>query len=93
VAIGDSEKHIAMVRTQINRIIKQAKYKEYPELDAVSATKAIAKLMKKHKFGVNTANHYRATLRAWSHWMMRNGRWPINTLATMQKLTIHRADQ
>src|SRR5689334_17023096 len=42
--------------------------------------------MKKHKFGVNTANHYREAARAWSRWMARNGRWPANVLEAMPKI-------
>ena len=60
-----------MVKTRLGRIINLAKLKEYSQLDSVVVTKAIAKLMKQHKFGVNTANHYREAARAWSRWMMQ----------------------
>jgi hypothetical protein len=63
-----------MTKFRLNHIIKTAHLKEYGQMDGVVVTKAMAKLMKKYEFGVNTANHYRATARAWSRWMALNGR-------------------
>ena len=85
-ALGNSEKHIATVTTRINRVIKVARLKEYGQVDAVAVTKAIGKLMKKHKFGVTTANKYAEAMRAWSRWMKKNNRWPVNILENMSKL-------
>lgn len=85
-AMGNSPKQVAGIKTRIGRVIEQAKFKEYSHLDCVLVTKAISKLSTKHKLGVSTANNYRESLRAWTHWMKRNKRWPTNVLEDLPKI-------
>ena len=85
-AAGNSPKQVDTVRMRIERVIKQARFKEYAQVDSVHVTKAIAKLKDRHKFGVATANRYREAMRAWTRWMKRNNRWPTNVLEDMPKI-------
>jgi integrase len=82
-ATGNSSKQIATVKMRIERIIKQAKFNEYAQVDGVKVVNAIDKLATKHKFGTATKNRHREAMRAWSGWMKRNHRWPINMLEDM----------
>jgi integrase len=83
---GNSAKQVATVRTRIERVITQAKLKEYAQVECVTVTKAIAKLSERHGFGTATCNRYREAMRAWTRWMQRNDRWPTNSLENMAKL-------
>jgi integrase len=85
-ASGNTEKQASMVETRIKRVIAAAKWKEYAQVDAVAAKKAIAKLAKDHSFGAVTSNRYREALRAWSRWMKRNRRWPSHVLEDFAKI-------
>ncbi len=85
-ALGNSEKQIATVTTRINRVIKAAKLKEYGQVDPVVITKAVRKLMKQYKFGVTTGNKYIEAMRAWTRWMQKHNRWPVNNLENLSKL-------
>ncbi len=84
--LGNSGKQVATVTTRINRVIKATRWKEYGQIDGVAVQKAVGKLMKKHKFGVTTGNKYIEAMRAWSRWMFKNNRWPVNILENLGKL-------
>jgi site-specific recombinase XerC len=84
-ATGNSAKQVATVKMRIERVIKQAKLKEYSHIESIVVTKAIAKLSEQHGFGTVTCNRYREAMRAWSRWMCRNDRWPTNPLQNMAK--------
>jgi integrase len=86
IAIGNTRRQACLVQRRIERVLAEAKITEYSQLDAVRAVKAIASLQAKGEFSTTTtANRYREALRAWSRWMKRHGRWPMNVLEEMPK--------
>jgi hypothetical protein len=66
-ASGNTEKQVSTVKMRIKRVIAEAKWKEFVQVDAVAAKKAIAKLAKEHRFGAVTSNRYRAAGRDIAH--------------------------
>lgn len=86
LALGNTQKHSEMIKRRINRVISEAKFSDYAHIDAVRVTKAISQLNHKGEFNTTaTANKYREAMRAWSRWMLKNGRWPTNPLEFMPK--------
>lgn len=86
IAQGNTRRQASLVQRRIERVLAEAKITEYSQLDAVKAVKAIASLQAKGEFSTTTtANRYRECLRAWSRWMKRHGRWPVNVLEEMPK--------
>ena len=66
-ATGNSAKQVATVKMRIERVIKQAKLKEYSHIESIIVTKAIAKLSEQHGFGVVTCNRYRRSNEGMEH--------------------------
>lgn len=86
VAQGNTRRQADLVKHRIERILTEAKLTEYAQLDSVKVTKAIAKLQAKGEFTTTTtSNRYREAARAWSRWMVKNGRWPNNPLEFMPR--------
>lgn len=86
IAQGNTRRQASLVQRRIERVLAEAKITEYSQLDAVKAVKAIASLQAKGEFSTTTtANRYREALRAWSRWMKRHGRWPMNVLEEMPR--------
>jgi len=86
IAVGNTRRQADLVKGRIERIITEAGFIEYSQLDSVQVTKAIAQLRAKEEFTTTvTANRYREAARAWSRWMALNGRWPENPLQYMAK--------
>lgn len=86
-AAGNCRQYVREVKFRIKRIIGHAGYETYSELDAVTATKAIADLMKAGDIKtVTTANKYREALRGWSRWMRQHGRWARDPLENMPRI-------
>ena len=87
LAMGNTEKQVALVKTRISAVIAEAGFREYRELDGVRVARAIRALLDKPRFNtVATANKYVEAMRAWTRWMMLNDRWDRDPLATVQKL-------
>ena len=87
LAVGNTEKQVTLVTTRISAIIAEAGIREYRELDSVRVVQAIRALLDKKKFKtIATANKYVEAARAWTRWMMFNGRWNCDPLAKLQKL-------
>ena len=87
LAIGNTEKRANLVKSRIERVNKQAGFTVYAELDAVKVTKAIKDLQRKGQFTTTaTANKYVEALRAWTRWLLLNGRWDCDPLATAPKI-------
>ena len=86
VAQGNTHRQANLVKHRIERVLTEAKLTDYAHLGAVKVTKAIASLQAKGEFSTTTtANRYREGLRAWSRWMKRHGRWPVNVLEEMPR--------
>lgn len=86
IAQGNTARQADLVTHRIERVLAEAKITEYAQLDAVKVTKAIAKLQTKGEFRTTTtSNRYREAARAWSRWMVKNGRWPSNPLEFMPR--------
>jgi site-specific recombinase XerD len=85
-AQGNNARHVTLVGRQIQRVIAQAKFKEFAQVEPVAVTRAIAKLMAKHGFTVITANRNVDAMRARTHWMCRNNRWPTNPLEKLAQI-------
>lgn len=87
LAVGNTEKQVDLVKARIERVIKQAGFTAYSELDAVKVTKAVKDLQRKGQFTTTaTANKYVEALRAWTRWSLLNGRWDYDPLATAPKI-------
>ncbi|WP_428307972.1 tyrosine-type recombinase/integrase [Lacipirellula sp.] len=85
-AQGNTRRQADLVKHRLERVLTEARLTEYAQLDPVKVTKAIADLKAKEEFTtVATANKYREAMRAWSRWMVKNGRWPNNPLEFMPK--------
>jgi integrase len=85
--VGNTAKQTLLVRTRIEHVISEAGWTEYQQVDAVTAVAAISSLRKREVITtVTTANKYREAVRAWSRWMKKNGRWPVNVLEDMPKI-------
>lgn len=85
-AMGNSKKHVALVKYRIDRVISEARLVEYRQLDTVRVAKAISRLTtQEHLATVATKNKYREAMRAFSRWMYKCGRWPTNPLELLAK--------
>lgn len=86
-AIGNTEKQASLVKTRIELIVARASFSEYAHIDAVKVTKAINDLKGEGQFQTtSTANKYLEAMRAWTHWMLLNGRWDRDPLAIIPKI-------
>lgn len=86
IAVGNTIKQAKLVRGRIERIIAQAGFTEYAQLDSVKVAKAISELGDKEEFStLATKNKYCEAARAWSRWMYRYGRWPDHRLELLPK--------
>jgi len=86
-AIGNTEKQVGLVKTRIELVISRAYFVEYNQIDAVKVTKAINDLKSEGQFKTTaTANKYLEAMRAWTRWMLLNGRWDRDPLVTARKI-------
>ena len=87
LAMGNTDKQVALVKTRISAVIAEAGFREHRELDGVRVVRAIRALLDRKRFNtVATANKYVEAMRAWTRWMMLNDRLDRDPLATVQKL-------
>ena len=87
LAVGNTDKQADLVKGRIRLVIEQAEFIEYAEVDAVRVVKAIKDLQDKGQFKTTaTANKYLEAFRAWTRWMLINGRWDRDPLATACKI-------
>ncbi|MGL4512752.1 MAG: site-specific integrase [Lacipirellulaceae bacterium] len=81
---GDSPKHVAQLRTRVRRVIAEAGWKSYAEVDVVSAQRAVAAVRDAKGLSTKTANDYLAALRSWSRWMHQHQRWNSHVLERLE---------
>lgn len=86
-AIGNTDKQVCLVKGRIELVIARASFSEYAQVDAVKVTKAITDLKSSGQFKTTaTANKYLEAMRAWTRWMLLNGRWDRDPLAKAPKI-------
>ncbi|WP_339909484.1 site-specific integrase [Symmachiella dynata] len=87
MAVGNTEKQVFLVKGRIESVIARASFNEYAQIDAVKVTKAIKDLNNEGQFKTTaTANKYLEAMRAWTRWMLLNGRWDRDPLVTAPKI-------
>lgn len=78
---GNTPKHVAQIGFRITKIIDQAGFTMYSEIDNARAKNAVCEVQKSGQFKTNsTANKYLEAIQAWTKWMYENGRWDSDPL-------------
>jgi integrase len=87
LAIGNTDKQAQLVKGWIELVIEKAAFTEYVQIDVVKITKAINDLQRGGQFNTTaTANKYLEAWRAWTRWMLLNGRWDRDPMAIARKI-------
>lgn len=87
LAVGFTEKQVALVKFRISLVIAEAGFQEYRQMDPVRVVQSISMLKSKGQFKTTaTAGKYLEAMRSWSRWMLVNGRWQCDPLAIVQKM-------